>query len=65
MKTSEMFTELQTDVKWVKESLNNHLAHHETMLATWTRVIVGSLITALVSAGTAIVSLLIALCRAS
>jgi ABC-type polysaccharide transport system permease subunit len=50
-------SDLRTDVAWIKEMLTNHLKSHEKI--SW--VIIGSLVSALIAAGTGIISLVIAL----
>lgn len=48
---------MKTDIKWIKEMLTNHLKNHEKI----TIAIIGSLVSALIAAGTGIVSLIIAI----
>jgi len=50
-------SDLKTDVKWIKEMLSNHLESHEKI----TIAVIGSLVSALIAAGTGIVSLIIAI----
>jgi hypothetical protein len=51
--------DLKTDVKWIKEMLANHLARHERFEV----VVFMSLVSALIAAGTGIVSLIVAVSR--
>lgn len=52
-------SDLRTDVEWIKEMLGNHLKSHEKI----TMAVFGSLVAALIAAGTGIVSLIIAISR--
>jgi hypothetical protein len=52
-------SDLKTDVAWIKEMLSNHLKNHEKI----TIMVIGSLVSALIAAGTGIVSLIIAINR--